>query len=126
GRSAADLSVEPRSQAGVRRGRTMTMCGCLLLALAAAKPSMPVATFSIVARDPVTGDMGVAVQSHWFSVGSVVTWAEAGIGAVATQSFVEPSYGKHGLDLIRGGASAPDGLKQLLAKDDQRGVRQVA
>ena len=47
-------------------------------------------TYSIVARDPATGEMGVAVQSHWFSVGSIVTWAEAGVGAVATQSFVDP------------------------------------
>jgi uncharacterized Ntn-hydrolase superfamily protein len=82
-------------------------------------------TFSIVARDPVTGDMGVAVQSHWFSVGSIVTWAEAGVGAIATQSFVDPSYGYKGLALIRGGLAAPDALKQLLAADAQREVRQV-
>src|SRR3954452_3337272 len=59
-------------------------------------PVRPTNTFSIVARDPATGDLGVAVQSHWFSVGSVVTWAEPGVGAVATQSFVEPSYGPKG------------------------------
>src|SRR5512139_2985677 len=53
----------------------------------------PANTFSIVARDPATGDLGVAVQSHWFSVGSIVTWAEPGVGAVATQAFAEPSYG---------------------------------
>lgn len=86
----------------------------------------PVHTFSIVARDPATGELGVAVQSHWFSVGSIVAWAEAGVGAVATQSFVDPSYGKNGLDLMRGGKSAPDTLKELLAKDDGREVRQVA
>ncbi|HLF84843.1 MAG TPA: DUF1028 domain-containing protein, partial [Blastocatellia bacterium] len=74
-------------------------------------PQRPVHTFSIVARDPATGELGVAVQSHWFSVGSIVTWAEAGIGAVATQSFVDPSYGKLGLDLMRAGKSAPDALK---------------
>src|SRR6185436_16091273 len=90
------------------------------------KPSMPVATFSIVARDPATGDLGVAVQSHWFSVGSVVPWAEAGVGAVATQSFVDPSYGKLGLDLMRAGKSAPDALRGLLAADTSRDVRQVA
>ena len=56
-------------------------------------PKRPVSTYSIVARDPATGELGVAVQSHWFSVGSVVPWAEAGAGAVATQSFVEASYG---------------------------------
>lgn len=54
----------------------------------------PLHTFSIVARDPKTGEMGVAVQSHWFSVGADVSWAEAGVGAVATQSFVDPSYGR--------------------------------
>jgi len=86
----------------------------------------PVHTYSIVARDPATGQLGVAVQSHWFSVGSVVPWAEAGVGAVATQSFVDPSYGKNGLDLMRGGTSAPDALKMLLAKDQGRDVRQVA
>src|SRR5215211_7974078 len=69
-------------------------------------PLRPVHTFSIVARDPNTGELGVAVQSHWFSVGPIVAWAEAGIGAVATQSFVDPSYGKNGLDLMRGGKSA--------------------
>src|SRR5215203_396679 len=82
----------------------------------AVRPAAPlVHTFSIVARDPATGDLGVAVQSHWFSVGSLVTWAEAGVGAVATQSFVEPSYGKRGLELMRSGKSAPDVLKELLA-----------
>ena len=86
----------------------------------------PVHTYSIVARDPATGELGVAVQSHWFSVGSIVSWAEAGIGAVATQSFVDPSYGKLGLDLMRAGRTAPDALKALLAGDDGRDVRQVA
>jgi uncharacterized Ntn-hydrolase superfamily protein len=90
------------------------------------RPLMPAHTFSIVARDPATGEMGVAVQSHWFSVGSNVAWAEAGVGAIATQSFVDPSYGKNGIDLMRGGASAPEALKSLLAKDDGRDVRQVA
>jgi uncharacterized Ntn-hydrolase superfamily protein len=90
------------------------------------RPSRPVHTFSIVARDPVTGELGVAVQSHWFSVGAIVPWAEAGIGAVATQSFVDPSYGKLGLDLMRAGRSAPDALKALLAGDEGRDVRQVA
>jgi uncharacterized Ntn-hydrolase superfamily protein len=89
-------------------------------------PPRPVHTYSIVARDPATGALGVAVQSHWFNVGSVVPWAEAGVGAVATQSFVDPSYGKNGLDLMRGGTSAPEALKNLLAKDSGRDVRQVA
>jgi uncharacterized Ntn-hydrolase superfamily protein len=90
------------------------------------KPMRPVHTFSIVARDPQTGELGVAVQSHWFSVGPIVPWAEAGVGAVATQSFVDPSYGKNGLDLMRSGKSAPEALKELLAKDEGRDVRQVA
>jgi uncharacterized Ntn-hydrolase superfamily protein len=89
-------------------------------------PLRPVHTFSIVARDPATGELGVAVQSHWFSVGPIVPWAEAGVGAIATQSFVDPSYGKNGLDLMRGGKSAPEALKELLAKDEAREVRQVA
>jgi uncharacterized Ntn-hydrolase superfamily protein len=86
----------------------------------------PVHTYSIVARDPTTGELGVAVQSHWFSVGPIVAWAEAGVGAIATQSFVDPSYGKNGLDLMRAGKSAPETLKELLAKDEGREVRQVA
>ena len=90
------------------------------------RPTRPVHTFSIVARDPATGELGVAVQSHWFSVGSIVAWAEAGVGAMATQSFVDPSYGPLGLDLMRTGKSAPDTLKSLLAGDDGREVRQVA
>ena len=92
----------------------------------APRPLRPVHTYSIVARDPETGEMGVAVQSHWFSVGSVVAWAEAGVGAVATQSFVDPAYGKGGLELMRGGASAADALRALVAKDEGRDVRQVA
>ena len=88
--------------------------------------SRPVHTFSIVARDPKTGELGVAVQSHWFSVGPIVPWAEAGVGAVATQSFVDPSYGKNGLELMRSGKSAPEALRELLAWDNARDVRQVA
>ena len=90
------------------------------------RPLRPVHTYSIVARDPATGEMGVAVQSHWFSVGSNVAWAEAGVGAVATQSFIDPSYGQGGLQLMRGGAGAEEALKSLLAKDEGRDVRQVA
>jgi len=89
-------------------------------------PLRPIHTFSIVARDAATGELGVAVQSHWFSVGQLVPWVEAGVGAVATQSFVDPTYGKLGLELMRTGKSAPDALKSLLAVDDGRDVRQVA
>ena len=83
-------------------------------------------TFSIVARDPHTGQMGAAVQSHWFSVGSLVPWAEAGVGAVATQSVVEPSYGPLGLDLMRAGKSAQETLDGLLVTDTGSRLRQVA
>ncbi len=85
----------------------------------------PVHTYSIVARDHETGELGVAVQSHYFSVGSVVTWAEAGVGAVATQSFADPAYGKLGLDLMRAQRSAPDTLAGLVASDPMSAVRQV-
>jgi uncharacterized Ntn-hydrolase superfamily protein len=98
----------------------------VLAALATASPLRPVATYSIVARDAKTGELGVAVQSHWFSVGSVVPWAEAGVGAVATQSFVEPSYGPLGLEAMRKGAPAERALKDLLAADPHPEVRQVA
>src|SRR5215217_6323616 len=85
----------------------------------------PVNTFSIVARDSVTGQIGVAVQSHWFAVGQIVPWAEAGVGAVATQSFVDPAYGKLGLDLLRAGKTGPDALRALLNGDASCAVRQV-
>jgi uncharacterized Ntn-hydrolase superfamily protein len=88
-------------------------------------PLRPVATYSIVARDAATGQIGVAVQSHWFSVGSVVPWAEAGVGAVATQSFVNPALGPAGLQLMRGGMDAQQALAALVAGDDGRDVRQV-
>ncbi len=89
-------------------------------------PLRPVATYSIVARDSLTGQMGVAVQSHWFSVGPIVPWAEAGVGAVATQSFVDPSYGTLGLEMMRTGRTAGEALKGLLAADAGESVRQVA
>jgi len=83
-------------------------------------------TYSIVARDEKTGDVGVAVQSHWFSVGSVVTWAESGVGAVATQSIAEPAYGPLGLALMRAGKTAPEALKALSIVDALIDLRQVA
>lgn len=89
-------------------------------------PSDPFAhTFSIVAKDPQTGDIGVAVQSHWFSVGSVVSWARAGVGAVATQSFVNTSFGPRGLDLMEEGYSAQEALNILIENDEGRDYRQV-
>lgn len=83
-------------------------------------------TYSIVARDEKTGEMAVGVQSHWFSVGSSVPWAEAGVGAIATQSFIEKSYGPKALALLKTGMSAEQVLAKLLAEDAGREVRQVA
>ena len=101
---------------------------CLLFAsqLAAAETLLrPVNTYSIVARDAATGQLGVAVQSHWFSVGSSVLWAEPGIGAVATQSFVDPNYGPLGLQLMRNGKTALQAMTALLAADEHADVRQL-
>src|SRR5579864_8307657 len=88
----------------------------------------PVSTFSIVAVDPQNGDLGVAVASRYFSVGSVVPWAMAGVGAVATQADVNVGYGQQALDLLRQGLTAPEVLKKLQAEDTFPGKdgRQVA
>lgn len=83
-------------------------------------------TFSIVARDTVTGEMAVGVQSHWFSVGSLVSWGKAGVGVVATQSFVNPAYGPKGLELMADGKNAETALTQLVEQDEGRAYRQVA
>lgn len=83
-------------------------------------------TFSIVAKDKKTGQLGVAVQSHWFSVGSVVSWARAGVGAVATQSMAEIGYGPLGLELMSSGKSASESLRALLRADQKSDTRQVA
>ncbi|HIF83464.1 MAG TPA: DUF1028 domain-containing protein, partial [Candidatus Marinimicrobia bacterium] len=88
--------------------------------------SIPVHTYSIVALDEKTGELGVAVQSHWFSVGSLVPWAKAGVGAVATQSFVKVDYGPDGLKLMEGGMSAESALNKLVLEDEGEAVRQVA
>jgi uncharacterized Ntn-hydrolase superfamily protein len=105
------------------------MLAALAGAPAAAEPleaNRPVHTYSIIARDSVTGEIGVAVQSHWFSVGSVVPWARAGVGAVATQSLAEISYGPLGLELMAAGKTARQALDALLLADPGRDVRQVA
>ncbi len=83
-------------------------------------------TYSIVARDAGTGELGVAVQSHWFSVGPIVPWARVGVGAVATQANAEISYGPRGLELMASGLSAPETLRRLLAEDPIAATRQVA
>src|SRR2546425_4067359 len=99
----------------------------IVLAGPGAAPPSPVAhTFSIVARDSATGELGVAVQSHYFSVGPIVPWAEAGVGAVATQSLVLVDYGPRGLDLMRAGMPAQQALDSLIKVDPNPKVRQVA
>jgi uncharacterized Ntn-hydrolase superfamily protein len=107
----------------------IALAAALALALpalaAAGSPREPVATFSIVARDPATGELGIAVASRFFAVGSVVPWARAGAGAVATQSFANTSFGPRGLDLLAGGASAKEALEILLRGDPEREKRQV-
>ncbi len=99
-----------------------------LILFAASAGSAQVATFSIVAYDPARGDWGVTVASRYFSVGSVVPWAEAGVGAVATQANVNVGYGPRGLELLRQGHTAKEVLDQLLAEDtfDGKDGRQVA
>ena len=83
-------------------------------------------TFSIVARDTATGEMAIGVQSHWFSVGTIVSWGRSGVGVVATQSFVNPAYGPNGLDLMSDGKSAEEALQILVEADRGRDYRQVA
>ena len=83
-------------------------------------------TYSLVARDPASGELGVAVQSHWFSVGSIVTWARAGVGAVATQSVAEPAYGERLLARLARGEPVAAALAAELAADEVEHFRQVA
>ena len=83
-------------------------------------------TYSIVAFDPQTGDMGVAVQSHWFSVGTIVSWGEAGVGVIATQSFVNASFGPRGLALLKQGKSPQEVVDELIKSDEGRDFRQLA
>ena len=107
--------------------RFIFLLGCLAIVCSFSfTQTRPLHTFSIVARDSATGEIGVAVQSHWFSVGPIVPWAEAGVGAVATQSFVDPAYGPLGLELMRAGKTARQALNGLLVADAAADVRQVA
>ncbi|MCP4676498.1 MAG: DUF1028 domain-containing protein [Deltaproteobacteria bacterium] len=105
---------------------------CILAASSEAMPNAkkisairPVHTYSIIAYDPKTGELGAAVQSHWFKVDDVI-WVEPGIGAVATQSFTELTYGSLGIEMMKKGKTAIQALKALLAADEQKSVRQVA
>ena len=108
-------------------GRLAVLVAVIMIGPVAGHAGDPFAhTYSIVARDPETGNFGVAVQSHWFQVGPIVPWAEAGVGAVATQSFVKIAYGPQGLALMKEGQSARQALDRLVEADPQRDVRQVA
>src|SRR3954468_7889034 len=95
--------------AGIARTRASTSPGVVLWF-----STLRIGTYSIVARDATSGDLGVAVHSHWFSVGSVVSWARSGAGAVATQSVVEPAYGPRALDRLGAGEPAQEALQELL------------
>ncbi len=115
----------------VARGRFLRVVSTVLVSLLAAsdlaaQPSALAHTYSIVARDTVTGEMGVAVQTHWFAVGRRVPWAKSGVGAIATQSFTNPSFGPRGLALLEEGKSAQEVLDLLIESDEGRDVRQVA
>ncbi|MHA6278875.1 DUF1028 domain-containing protein [Salinimicrobium sp. CAU 1759] len=105
------------------------MCGITVLAQEKNPEIMKDAfahTYSIVARDAKTGEMAVGVQSHWFSVGSIVSWGKSGVGVVATQSFVNPAYGPQGLELMEQGKNPSEALGILLAQDEGKTYRQVA
>jgi uncharacterized Ntn-hydrolase superfamily protein len=111
----------------MKKSILMLLCLASIKTFGQFKTNEPFAhTFSIVARDPVTGEMAVGVQSHWFSVGTSVSWAEAGIGAVATQSFTNKSFGIRGLKLLKEGKTAQQALDILLSDDPGKEVRQVA
>src|SRR5262245_59029006 len=111
-------------------GRSAALFAILLIlpALLSALPARrdkPVATFSIVGYDPATGDLGIAVESRFFAVGAVVPWAKAGVGAIATQSFANTTFGPKGLDLLAQGKSAQETLDILLQGDPQADQRQA-
>ena len=102
-----------------------TLCVLCVLSGSTQAADRPVATYSIVAFDPATGDLGIAVQSKVFGVGSVVPWAKAGVGAVATQSYANTTYGPEGLKLMADGKTPEAVLKQLTEADPARALRQV-
>jgi len=106
--------------------RLLVTFATAILATTLTAAERPVATYSIVARDATTGELGVAVQSHWFSVGSVVSWPRPASARLPRSRFIDPSYGPLALDLLRAGRSAPEALSGLLTADSGRDVRQVA
>ncbi|HRU11697.1 MAG TPA: DUF1028 domain-containing protein, partial [Methanomassiliicoccales archaeon] len=83
-------------------------------------------TYSIIARDRATGEIGVAVQSHWFAVGTVVPWAQAGVGAVATQALTNPAFGPKGLELMSKGVPPREAVERMVGEDEGREHRQLA
>src|SRR5512147_460540 len=87
--------------------------------------ALNIATFSVVAYDPATGEVGVAVQSRFFAVGSVVPWAKAGVGAVASQAYGNPTYGARGLKLMAGGETAAEAIRGVLRGDKDAARRQI-
>ncbi len=105
--------------------RIPLMTLCLLITASARAADPPVGTYSIVAYDPATGDLGVAVQSKFFGVGSVVPFARANVGAIATQSWANVTYGPEGLRLLEAGKSPEETLKTLTMADVDRDLRQV-
>ncbi len=138
---AWDKIKEEKKEGIMRKSRVLILCVLLFAAsgLTGFRPSSgrsapdlterkirPAATYSIVAYDKETGQLGAAVQSHWFSVGFLVPWVEAEVGAVATQSFVEVSYGPLGLEIMKTGKSAEQALSALVSADENEDVRQVA
>lgn len=118
---------------GIRIGWLICLTGWLMGCASAPKHPValghhgmpPVATYSIVAFDPVTGDLGVAVQSKFFGVGSVVPWAKAKVGAIATQAYANVSYGSRGLELLQAGKSPKEVVQQLTEADSERELRQL-
>jgi uncharacterized Ntn-hydrolase superfamily protein len=115
-----------RRSAMKRTALVFMICLFIMTSIAWVEEIRPTHTYSIVAYDQATGQLGAAVQSHWFSVGSIVPWVESGVGAIVTQSFVEVSYGPLGLNLLRAGKSAKEALTALVTVDKNEAVRQVA
>ncbi len=101
------------------------VCGLLALTSAARPACLTIATFSVVAYNPATGEVGAAVQSKFFAVGSVVPWARAGVGAVASQAYGNPTYGERGLKLMAGGEPAQEAIRSVLRGDKDAQRRQI-
>src|SRR5262249_1044233 len=120
-----------RSRRGEAMSRTLLTLAIAIAASAIAadppndRDRLPVPPFSIGGIDPEKGELGVAVQSKFFSVGSVVPWARAGVGAIATQSFANTTFGPRGLDMLAAGCTAQQTLDKLIEMDEGRDTRQL-